>query len=62
MTRFLKDLARFRRGPWEMVATVLIACGVAMMMQPFILTGFTYSFSVTLVGTLMFIVVSHFPE
>lgn len=62
MTRFLKDLARFRRKPWEMVATVLIACGVTMMMQPFVLTAFTYSFSVTLVGTLMFIVVSHFPE
>jgi hypothetical protein len=31
-------------------------------MQPFLLVAFTYSFIVTLVGTVMFIVVSHFPE
>ncbi|MEM7490143.1 MAG: hypothetical protein AAF390_13565 [Pseudomonadota bacterium] len=62
MTDFLKGLARFRRGPWEMVATVLIAAGVLMLMQPFVLVLYTYSFIVTLVGTVMFIIVSHFPE
>ena len=62
MTTFFKDLMRLRRGPWEMVATLLIALGVFMLMQPFVLWGFTYSFIVTLVGTVMFIVVSHFPE
>ncbi|MEM8851357.1 MAG: hypothetical protein AAGE03_15160 [Pseudomonadota bacterium] len=62
MSGFLKGLARFRRGPWEMVATVLIAVGVVMLMQPFVLILYTYSFLVTLVGTVMFIVVSHFPE
>ena len=51
-----------RRGPMEMVATILIALGVFMLMQPFALVLFTYSFLVTLVGTVMFIVVSHFPE
>ncbi|TFL19270.1 hypothetical protein [Jannaschia formosa] len=51
-----------RRGPMEMVATVLIALGVVMLMQPFAIALFTYSFIVTLVGTVMFIVVSHFPE
>ena len=60
--KFLAGLIRFRRGPWEMVATVLIALGVVMLMQPFVLWAFTYSFIVTLVGTVMFIVVSHFPE
>jgi len=62
MTRFLSGLARFRRGPWEMVASILIGLGVVMLMQPFALVAFTYSFIVTLAGTVMFIVVSHFPE
>lgn len=62
MNRFLKGLMRLRRGPWEMVASALIGVGVVMLMQPFALGAFTYSFGVTLVGTVMFIVVSHFPE
>ena len=33
-----------------------------MLMQPFLLGLFTYSFIVTLSGTVMFIIVSHFPE
>ena len=62
MSAFVHGLLRLRRGPWEMLASVLIALGVTMLMQPFILSLFTYSFIVTLVGTVMFIVVSHFPE
>jgi len=62
MMTFLSGLFRLRRGPWEMVATILIALGVVMLMQPFLLWGYTYSFIVTLVGTVMFIIVSHFPE
>ncbi len=52
----------FVRGPWEMAASILIGAGVLMMMQPFVLWAFTWSFLVTLTGTVMFIVVSHFPE
>ncbi|NVO54702.1 hypothetical protein HW561_02720 [Rhodobacteraceae bacterium B1Z28] len=62
MNAFLSGLIQFRRGPWEMVATILIAAGVLMLMQPFVLWAFTYSFIVTLIGTVMFIIVSHFPE
>ena len=62
MSEFLSGLMRFRRGPCEMVATILIAVGVFMLMQPFVLWAFTYSFIVTLIGTVMFIIVSHFPE
>lgn len=62
MTGFIKGLLRLRRGPWEMVATILIATGVVMLMQPFALILFSYSFLVTLTGTVMFIIVSHFPE
>ena len=59
---WLAGLARFRRGPWEMLATVLIAVGVVMLMQPFAIQLFTWSFVTILAGTVMFIVVSHFPE
>ena len=62
MTKFLTGLTRFHRGPWEMLATIIIALGVFMLMQPFVIWAFTYSFITTLVGTVMFIVVSHFPE
>lgn len=62
MSTFFDGLLQFRRGSWEMLASVLIGLGVFMLMQPFALWLFTYSFIVTLVGTVMFIVVSHFPE
>jgi hypothetical protein len=62
MSNFIRGLMRLRRGPWEMLATILIATGVVMLMQPLALVLFTYSFLVTLVGTIMFIIVSHFPE
>ena len=62
MTSFFTGLVRFRRGAWEMLASILIALGVVMLMQPFVMVAFTYSFIVTLVGTVMFIIVSHFRE
>jgi hypothetical protein len=62
MKGFLDGLLRLRRGPWEMVASILIAVGVVMLMQPFAMWAYTWSFLVTLTGTVMFIVVSHFPE
>ncbi len=62
MTSFITGLLGLRRGPWEMLASILIALGVVMLMQPFFLALFTYSFIVTLVGTVMFVIVSHFPE
>ncbi len=58
-----KGLARFfRRGPWENAATVAIAAGVFMLMQPFSLTLFGHSFAVILIGTVGFVIVSHFPD
>ena len=62
MTRFLTGLIHLRRGAWEMLATILIGLGVVMLMQPFALWAFTWSFLVTLTGTVMFIITSHFPE
>jgi hypothetical protein len=51
-----------RRGPMELAACVLIGVGVLMLLQPYALVLYTYSFIVTLVGTAMFIVVSKLPE
>ena len=34
LTSFLSGLLRLRRGPWEMLATILIALGVFMLMLP----------------------------
>ncbi|MEP2529957.1 hypothetical protein [Shimia sp.] len=62
MTDFISGLLRLRRGAWEMLASILIALGVIMLMQPFAIGLYSYSFIVTLVGTVMFIIVSHFPE
>ena len=59
---FISGLLRLRRGPWEIVASVLIGLGIFMLMQPFVLWAFTWSFIVTLTGTVMFLIVSHFPE
>ncbi len=56
-------LARiFRRGPWENTATIMIAAGIFMLMQPFSLWLFGWSFAMILTGTLGFVIVSHFPE
>ncbi|HCW84817.1 MAG: hypothetical protein P8P65_16225 [Planktotalea sp.] len=62
MSNFFTGLLRLKRGPWEMLATILIGLGVVMLMQPFALWLYTYSFVVTLAGTVMFIIVSHFKE
>ena len=52
----------FRRGPWEALAIVLIAAGVFMLVQPFSLWLYGHSLSVILVGTIGYVIVSHFPE
>jgi hypothetical protein len=52
----------FRRGPWEAAAIALIVAGVVMLMQPFSLALYGWSFATVLLGTAMFIVVSKFPR
>jgi hypothetical protein len=46
----------------ENVATALITAGVVMLMQPFSLTLYSWSFLVTLTGTILFVTGSKFPE
>ena len=52
----------FRRGPWENGASAVIGLGIVMLMQPFSLDLYSYSFAAILAGTLGFVVVSHFPK
>jgi hypothetical protein len=51
-----------RRGPLEALATTIIAAGVVMLMQPFFLTLYSWSFATTLFGTVMFMIVSKVRE
>ena len=51
-----------RRAPWETASTVVIVAGILMLVQPFALGLYTYSFLVILAGSVAFVVTSHFPE
>ena len=62
MNDLINRFLRLRRGPWENLATIVIALGVLMLLQPLSLTLYTYSFATMLLGTLMFVIVSKFPE
>ena len=59
-----KSLMRkiFRRVYWENLSTVLILLGVFMLLQPFAMWMYTYSFIVILVGTIGFVITSHFTD
>ena len=59
-----KSLMRkiFRRVYWENLSIVLILLGVFMLLQPFAMWMYTYSFIVVLVGTIGFVITSHFPD
>ena len=52
----------FRRKYWENAATALIGLGVVMLMQPYWLTLYSYSFVTLLAGTALFTVATKFPE
>ncbi|MFI0844870.1 hypothetical protein [Mesorhizobium sp. IMUNJ 23232] len=51
-----------RRSYLENIATVVIGIGFLMLFQPFTLMLYTWSFVTMLAGTVMFIIVSKFPE
>lgn len=62
MSKFLSGLMALRRDPWETLATLIIGLGVLMLLQPVAIVLYTYSFITMLIGTVMFIIVSKFPE
>ncbi len=51
-----------RRNNLEITACAVIAIGLLMLLQPFALVLYTWSFVVMLTGTVMFMVVSKFPQ
>jgi hypothetical protein len=51
-----------RRRAWEGAATALIAAGVLMLMQPFSITFYGWSFVTTLAGIVVFTAASRMPE
>ncbi len=61
--RLVAPRARFlRRDHGEAAATVAIGAGMAMLVQPFSLPLFTWSFPVILAGAVAFLITSHFPD
>ena len=52
----------FRRGFWENLSTAVILIGVFMLLQPFHMFLYSYSFIVILIGTIGFVITSHFPD
>ena len=52
----------FRRVIWENLSMVIILIGVCMLLQPFHMILYSYSFIVILVGTIGFVITSHFPD
>ena len=52
----------FRRKPWEVTTICLIALGLAMLMQPFSLDLYSYSFVVLLAGVIGYSIAGKLPH
>ena len=52
----------FRRTPWERATMGLIGLGLVMLMQPWSLDAFSYSFTVLLAGVVGFSIAGKLPE
>ena len=51
----------FRRQPWEQATTALIGLGLVMLMQPWSIDVYGYSFTVLLLGVLGYSVAGKLP-
>jgi len=60
--RARRGMLLLRRRAWEHGATALIAAGVFMLMQPFSITLYGWSFVATLAGIVVFTAASKMPE
>jgi hypothetical protein len=52
----------FRRTPWERATMGLIGLGLAMLMQPWSLDAYGYSFPVLLAGVIGFSIAGKLPR
>jgi hypothetical protein len=50
------------RHTLEPIAIILMLLGYAMIFQPFVMILFTYSYTVMLIGTALYMVASHLRE
>jgi len=50
------------KEPWENIASAVIIVGAFMLLQPYSIDLYKYSFNLILGGTVMFLIVSHFPS
>jgi hypothetical protein len=57
-----KKRSIWRVGIWEPITTTMILGGLVMLMQPFSMFLFTYSFIVILAGTIGFAFATKLPE
>ena len=57
---FLRKL--WVKEPWENIASAVIIVGAFMLLQPYSIDLYKYSFNLILGGTVMFLIVSHFPS
>ena len=57
-----KKRSIWRVGIWEPITTAMILGGLVMLMQPFSMFLFTYSFIVILAGTVGFAFATKLPE
>lgn len=51
-----------RRSPWEHVTSALIGLGLVMLMQPWSLTAYSYSFIVLLAGVVGYSIAGKLPD
>jgi hypothetical protein len=54
--------AWLRRAPWEHGTGSLIGLGLVMLMQPFWMEAYTYSFIVLLTGVIGYSIAAKLPE
>ena len=52
----------FRRAPWEHTTTALIGLGLVMLMQPWSIELYGYSFTVLLLGVLGYTIAGKLPQ
>ena len=63
MTNTKPSRPLWRRGRlWERVSSGLLGLGLVMLMQPWSMTLFTYSFTVVLCGVVLFSVAVKLPQ
>jgi CO dehydrogenase/acetyl-CoA synthase delta subunit len=63
MTQKKSSRPWWQRGPlWERISASLLGAGLVMLMQPWSLTLFSYSFTVVLTGVALFSIAGKLPQ